>query len=857
MASKVRIHFLKNRLTPTIIVFGLVMIGFGLLLYTRLDSVYRAYEQQVLSRNSDYEARLYAEDLKGEIQKLSMIAWIIENDTQFSDEQSLKVTMEFVNTNYKDDPNTFTGLLTADGSAIYGDALSPIDYRGIMTSLRGSGGISYTPSGGVLFSCPIFRGGNVRYVLYELVSASAFCERFPVSAHDGRGHAMLMTRDGDVVMPFASLDEKERSFYESRSVRIVFQQLIRHMDTKRSVASMEKTTKGDQLFYAAEVPGTNFIYAGVVERAIISGGLYAIPKLVLGIFMLLVIMVMSLSFFLLITSQRVREGEALKRAKAAAEEASRAKSDFLANMSHEIRTPINTILGMDEMLLRECTDPTQRKYAINIQRAGAALLSQINDVLDFSKIEAGKMELFPDEYDLTNLITDMVVMMSSRAVAKGLTFEVEVDEKMPHILFGDSARIRQVVINLLSNAVKYTREGGVTFAISYEKANEKQIDMKVVIKDTGIGIRKEDIDKLFSAFERIDEARNRTIEGTGLGMNIVWKLLNLMGSRPNVESVYGEGSEFSFVLRQEVINWEPIGDIRQRIEELGDNGGVYHVSFTAPEAKVLLVDDTEMNLMVVKGLLKSTQLQIDTAADGKQALSLTEKRTYDCLLIDHRMPVMDGMEMIRALRDARENANANKPCIALTANAIAGAREEYLAAGFDDYLIKPVNGQSIESMLLKYLPDSKVNHVGKVFAQAAADPSEDGAGEAAEPQSPIAARLNGFEEKGILDVREGIEYAGSEEMYMTVLQFFLNTIDAKSDEIRGYYDNEDWENYQTKVHALKSSAKVVGAQELSDRARSLELAAKDGDLDYIREHTGDVLAFFGSYKEKLKSIRDE
>ncbi|MBR1627851.1 MAG: response regulator, partial [Lachnospiraceae bacterium] len=476
----------------------------------------------------------------------------------------------------------------------------------------------------------------------------------------------------------------------------------------------------------------------------------------------------------------------------------------------------------------------------------------INDVLDFSKIEAGKMELVPDEYDLTLLIMDMVSMMRSRAVEKGLTLDVLVDETMPHVLYGDHVRIRQVILNLLTNAIKYTKEGGAVLSVNYEIKNENEIYLKVSVKDTGIGIREEDIKELFSAFKRIDEVRNRTIEGTGLGMNIVQNLLELMGSEPVVESVYGEGSTFSFSVLQKVLNWEPIGDFASTVNEVIDKEEGYQVLFTAPEAHILLVDDTEMNLMVIKGLLKKTLIQIDTASDGKQGLSMSESKEYDLLLVDHRMPVMDGVLMMKALRASTENPNREKPCIALTANAVAGAREEYLSVGFDDYLVKPVDGKRLEQVLMDYLPPEKV-HEG---ADTGTDRSDEGdvSDEEISEGPKETDILNRFEEKGFLDVKEGIEYAGSAEMYLQVLKFFVKTIDDRSEEIRAFYEEGDWTDFTTKVHALKSSARTIGAAELSNRARALELAAKDGDLVYIREHTGEVLAFYGSYKEKLKGL---
>ncbi len=845
MPIKVRTRFLHNRLTPVIIVFGLVMVGFGLLLYVRLDDMLNMFENEWVQTRANDAAKIYSREIVAELDRLTYVARIMENDKSDMEADSVKTAVTFIERSYTGDPNAFLGLLAANGDAVYGEKLSPQNYTGILYSLRGRECVSYTPSGGILFSCPVMHGGNIRYVLYELCSSSNYADRFRTDSLGDLGRMMVMTRDGDIVVDFADVPKENEKFYSSRSVREVFQKLIAQMDLKPSNASLEQTTLGEMYFYTAEVDDTDFILAGMVQRSAVSDGLTGIPVLVLTVFSLLVIMVMALAFFLMITSQRLRESVALKRAKAAAEEASRAKSDFLANMSHEIRTPINTILGMDEMILREYNDPTLRKYAANIQNSGRTLLSLINDVLDFSRIEAGRMELYPDEYDLALVIVDMVSMIRSMAVKKGLTFDVDVDESIPHILYGDNVRIRQVILNLLTNAVKYTKEGGVVLSVHYKELDDENISLDVAVKDTGIGIKEDDVDKLFSPFQRLDEERNRTIEGTGLGMNIVRNLLALMDSEPHVVSEYGRGSTFSFSIIQHVLNWEPMGDFEEAFNEAVENEEVYQASFVAPKARILLVDDTEMNLMVVKGLLKNTDLEIDTASDGKQALSLTEKREYDVLLIDHRMPVMDGIEMIKELRVMTDNVNSAKPCIALTANAVAGAREEYISAGFDDYLIKPVVGAKLEQMLIKYLDEDKVTLAENVNV----DNTEENAQELDE-----MGMLRLFEEKGYLDIKEGIGYAGSAEMYVNVIKFFVSSIDAKSEEIRKYYNEGDWDNYVAKVHALKSSARVIGADELSNRARYLELAGNDRDFAYIREHTGDVLAFYGSYKEKLKGI---
>ncbi|MBR1629881.1 MAG: response regulator, partial [Lachnospiraceae bacterium] len=502
-----------------------------------------------------------------------------------------------------------------------------------------------------------------------------------------------------------------------------------------------------------------------------------------------------------------------------------------------------------ELILRETDDPTLRNYAINIQNSGKVLLNLINDILDFSKIEAGKTELFPDEYNPAHLVSELYQMLYSRTAEKGLTFVVDLDPALPHMLYGDFNRIRQIILNLLTNAVKYTKSGEVMLAVSYQKTGDTQINLEVSVSDTGIGIKKEDIERLFFAFERIEEERNRAIEGTGLGMNIVRRLLELMGSRLNVESEYGKGSTFSFALDQKVIDWTGVGQFEKYVDVGRGKKERYEALFSAPNAKILLVDDTDMNLFVAKGLLKHTELQIDTAVNGKQALSMTEKNGYDLLLVDHRMPVMDGVEMIQSLRSDSDNPNQKKPCVILTANAVAGARDEYLASGFDDYLVKPITGLRLEETLLKYLPPEKIESKEKE-----GDPGADEEYDSPNKLSVRNAELLALEEKGYLNTREGLEYTADEAMYLAAVGLFAASIDQKCTEIDTYYENEDWKNYQTKVHALKSSARVIGAERLSELSKALELAVKDGDLDYVREHHSEMLAFYGSYKSKLNKL---
>ena len=392
-----------------------------------------------------------------------------------------------------------------------------------------------------------------------------------------------------------------------------------------------------------------------------------------------------------------------------AEEATQAKSAFLANMSHEIRTPINAVLGMNEMILRESGDDNITSYSEKIRSAGNTLLGLVNNILDFSKIEAGRMEIDPVDYDLSSVINDLVNVIQIRADEKGLKMALDIDPKTPKRLYGDEIRIKQVITNMLTNAVKYTEKGTVTFRIGYEKTEEDdRIDLKVAVEDTGIGIKPEDISRLYELFDRIEEKRNRNIEGTGLGMNITQRLLEMMGSEMNVESTYGEGSKFSFVLRQKVTKWEELGDYEKAYERLAGERRDYHEKFIAPEAEVLAIDDNPMNLMVFKNLLKKTKVKIDTANDGYEGLKYAQDKKYDLIFFDHMMPGKDGIETLHEMKEQNDNPNLDTPCICLTANAISGAREYYLDAGFDEYLTKPVDSSRLEEMMCRFLPSEKI-----------------------------------------------------------------------------------------------------------------------------------------------------
>jgi response regulator RpfG family c-di-GMP phosphodiesterase/signal transduction histidine kinase/HPt (histidine-containing phosphotransfer) domain-containing protein len=404
--------------------------------------------------------------------------------------------------------------------------------------------------------------------------------------------------------------------------------------------------------------------------------------------------------------------EELKRQRRIAEEASEAKSRFLANMSHEIRTPINAVLGMDEMILRESKEKAIRGYAADIMSAGRTLVSIINDILDLSKVEAGRLEIVPVRYDLASLVNDLVNLTRDRAVKKGLSFHLDVDPKTPHMLFGDEIRIKQCAMNLLSNAIQYTESGSVTMRVSFRKmersvAGADRFYLKITVEDTGIGLNKEDLESLFSPYMPLDERKLKGLEGTGLGMSITRQLLDLMHGELHVESEVGKGSVFSFEVEQEVSSWEPIGDYSDRFSISEGDVAVYHELFHAPDARILVVDDMEMNITVMEGLLKQTGIRIDAALSGEDALTLAATNDYDVIFIDHMMPEMDGIETLKRMRESG-GKNVDTPKVCLTANAVSGARETYLEAGFTRYMSKPIDGAELESMLCELLPPEKV-----------------------------------------------------------------------------------------------------------------------------------------------------
>ncbi len=533
--------------------------------------------------------------------------------------------------------------------------------------------------------------------------------------------------------------------------------------------------------------------------------------------------------------------KAEQKAKQEAISANKAKTNFLTKMSHEIRTPINTVMGLNDMILRESTDQQIVEYAGKIKTASKSLLEAINDILDLAKIESGKMNLNIEEYFLADLIESITSMIKIRAESKGLKFILSVDDKIPLYLYGDEARIKQIILNLLTNAVKYTQTGQIELVIGGNIRKENVI-LHVEVKDTGVGIKKENLDKLFGVFERIEDTQNKGIEGSGLGISIVQQLLGLMDSSLKVKSLYGQGSTFSFDLKQRYKNHEVIGNINAQISETVREYD-YQVSFIAPDAHILIVDDTDINLYVVQNLLKETEIQITTATSGAECLELVKNNHFDLIFLDHMMPGMDGIETLHHIKE-EENLCQNTPVVALTANAVAGIEDVYQKEGFEGYIPKPIDQKKIEEVISSLLP--------KVFIK----------------DAPVRKRRQAKVEINIPEI-EGMDSAYamshfySADVFIDVLQNFFITLSQNTDYIEQLVqdlDNEQTEigstikSYQIAVHTMKSSSALVGMAQISGLSKVAEDAARAEDINQIKVLTPLLTGELRKMQARLQAV---
>lgn len=643
----------------------------------------------------------------------------------------------------------------------------------------------------------------------------------------------------------------------------------------------------------------------------------------------------------------------MTRANIEIEKAANLKSDFLANMSHEIRTPMNAVIGLAEMALREDLPQNAREYITQIKSSGKTLLTIINDILDFSKVESGKMDIVNTEYEPLSVIHDISSIIGTRMDKEDVELIIDINPNIPSKLLGDSVRLKQIITNLSNNAVKFTKSGQVKLVFDYRKLNPETVELLFSVIDTGIGIKKNDLNKLFDAFQQLDSKRNRNVEGTGLGLTITKKLLELMDGDIRVESTYGLGSNFSFNLPQKIIStdtsikvnkiditkfygcidnkyvakqldidmkrlgfaYKNMTSISEIIESINDDkcyifieethfnsllqeyvqqhinitavvlvrfnsttsynipnvivakkplsllylAAIFneeisifdsqessdeYFDYTAPDAKILIVDDNSVNLTVCEGLLEPLSMQIDTAVNGQDAIEKISSTQYDLILMDHMMPEIDGVETTHIIRRFHKEYD-NIPIIALTANAVSGIKEMFIEEGMNDFIAKPIEVRTLVSKIKQWLPKQKLKNVNAKTIQAAKENRE----KQSESQSPPNIPE--------LDTVAALKLLGNAKLFWNVLKDYYRSIPKKHALIKQYFEEKDWHNYTVEVHALKSASKQIGALKLSDDALELESAGNALDEATIAEKTPALLDLYAHYEDVLKPFFPE
>ncbi len=826
----------KRTVILGVVFFVLLPLLIGGFMYIKMMDVLHDYMEQRVRAQTESLTELASLQLSEELEDLENVASYFDNgrvDEPLMERAAGALLGRAGRMSY--------GILRIDNTPVFGEALNAQDLSVIRDVFRGTSTVRYRRGEGVLFAAPIFNNKNIKYVLYEFLSEDALFGGFNESCFNARGQVMMVDRGQEIILPIdGSITEKDE-YFRKKDVQEALLGLAKKMETASTAASYYSVDSQESFVYVGRMEQSKLYLFGIVPYSAVTDGIPYLIHTVLIVFGLLMVLLIVGLIRVITADSKTREVVALRQAKVAMEEADRSKSNFLASMSHELRTPLNVIMGLDEMILRETREVSTKEFAMDIKSAGQTLLGLMNDVLDFSKIESGNLKIVPMEYDLILLLRDLSLLADSRARAKSLAFEIHVQPDLPKGLYGDDLRIQQILTNLVTNAIKYTQEGTVDVYITGKKTENDSIILHCEVRDTGIGIKEEDIPKLFMPYVRIEEARNRKVEGSGLGITIITKLLEQMGSKLNVDSVYGKGSTFYFDLEQEIVDSEPIGNLQERMAEQIRNYD-YRVSCIAPKAKILMVDDNAMNRRIFTSLLKATKISITTVSSGKKCLELVQKEHFDIIFMDHLMPEMDGVDTLNCLKGLTINQCRDTPVIALTANAFSGAEEKYISLGFDGFLAKPIVSEQLEKLICKLLPEEYLEE-----APRAEEPKMEESIDNKLEKLPKIDGVNwGFALLHISDV----------ELLMKTLRDFYNGIDTEYRENLALMEEistqKGMDDYLLRVHAMKSTAALMGILTVSELARVLEAAAKAEDQERIRHLNPIFLEELLKMKERLK-----
>lgn len=857
------------------LIFILMPLIVSLIMYKRMVVVLEHYMEKQVTEQAEALGQLASEKISGEIAELERVAGYYQ-DGRVS-EEAMGSSLERLLLN---DSRISAGILKLGGVALYGEELRTAEYPAVQRAFRGYNTVRYREGEGLLFTVPVYNHGNIKYVLYELCDENKLFSSYDLKSYGGSAEFLLADANQQKMFFVDEAWESDDSFFLQDSVKTALNELKEKLSTDTSAAVCYDSSTGRGFLFVAELGQGNLYVMGRVPYSAVAGSIDSLSILVLLVFGLLLVLLCLGTLNMLSATAKLRESDELREAKRAAEEANKTKSRFLANMSHELRTPINVILGMNEMILRDDPGEVTRERAMDIKGAAQIFLGLINDVLDFSKIESGNLNIISTEYNLISMIRDLVLLSENRARQKSLNFKLEIQPDLPVGLYGDDIHIRQVIINLLTNAVKYTEEGTVTLKLTGEKKDDETILFHWVVADTGIGIKEEDIEKMFMPYIRVEEERNRNVEGTGLGLSIIINLLKMMGSELKVESVYGEGSVFSFDLEQKIVDHEPVGDIDKRLDNMARDYK-YHASFIAPKARILMVDDNSMNRRIFVSLLSKTQVQITTVSSGKKALELVQHEYFDIIFMDYLMPGLNGEETLRCMRELENNLCKDTPIIALTANAFSGSREHYMNMGFDDFLSKPIVTEKLEAMIRDFLPDSYLGKAPEEDQETASETvtEENGRketlrGETAEKKASVSGETEAdLPEVNGVNWMYAQMFLSDKNLLLTTLQEYYENIDTvcgevarlaeeagkENDETEGQDDisGQSLTDYRICVHSLKSNSALVGILSVSEIAKLLEAAAREGEREKIRTLTPVLLEELKKIKANLEPFMEQ